>query len=112
MKGERGRIQATGILNVNIIKVDDDAFEWLETDNFSLANLARTIGIDINHKAKATVTIEIAKGPCEILDSKILVIGTIKSYEETIAQSCSDLEEKLKRQRSTYETFHLHPQVV
>lgn len=101
MKGERRRIQATGILNVNIIRIDDTVFEWLEADNFNLANLARTIGININHKAKATVTIEIVKGPCEIPDSKILVIGTIKSYEETIAQSYSDLEEKLKSGGST-----------
>jgi hypothetical protein len=60
------RIQATGILNINIIGVNDHVFEWLEADTFTLANLARSLGIDIGRKAKATVTIEIVKGLCEI----------------------------------------------
>ena len=60
------RIQATGILNVNIIRIEDDVFEWLEADTFTLANLGRSLGIDIGRKAKATVTIEIVRGLCEI----------------------------------------------
>jgi hypothetical protein len=60
------KISATGILTCNIIAIDDNTIEWLDAKEFNLACLAKAIGIDVNHKAKATITIEIVEQPCEM----------------------------------------------
>jgi len=63
---KKQKISATGILTCNIITINDSTIEWLDAKDFNLANLAKTIGIDVNHKAKATITIEIVEQPCEL----------------------------------------------
>jgi hypothetical protein len=63
---KKQKISATGILTCNIITINDSTIEWLDAKDFNLASLAKTIGIDVNHKAKATITIEIVEQPCEL----------------------------------------------
>jgi hypothetical protein len=60
------RILITGILRCNIIAIDDCVIEWLDGEDFNLATLAKTIGIDVEHQAKVRITIELAEEPCAI----------------------------------------------
>lgn len=65
IENKRKKISATGILGCNLIAIDDCTIEWLDAEEFNLSTLAKIIGIDIEHKAKARVTIEIMEEPCE-----------------------------------------------
>lgn len=66
MLARRRMVSSTGVMQINMISIDDTVIEWLDADTFHLADLAKAIGIDGEHDAKATVTIEIVRGPCEI----------------------------------------------
>jgi formylmethanofuran dehydrogenase subunit E len=63
---KKRKISATAILSCNMVSINDSVIEWLDAKDFNLADLAKTIGIDNEHKAKATVTIEIVEQPCEL----------------------------------------------
>jgi len=63
---KKRKISATGILTCNTIILNDFTIEWLDAKDFNLADLAKAIGIDANHKAKAIVTIEVVQQPCEV----------------------------------------------
>lgn len=63
---EKKKISATGILSCNMMVIDDTVIQWIDAKEFSLANLAKSLGIDHEHKAKATITIEIVEQPCEL----------------------------------------------
>jgi hypothetical protein len=64
-------VSSTGVMQINVISIDDTVIEWLDADTFHLADLANAIGIDIDHQAKAKVTIEIVKGLCEVCGKNI-----------------------------------------
>jgi rRNA maturation endonuclease Nob1 len=66
MSEKNKKIQATGILTLNIISVDNSMLEWLDSTDFNLAALAKGIGIDHDHKVKATITIGLVEEPCMI----------------------------------------------
>jgi formylmethanofuran dehydrogenase subunit E len=63
---KKRKISATLTLIHNVMVINDSSIEWIDAKELNLADLAKTIGIDIEHKAKATVTIEIAEQPCEL----------------------------------------------
>jgi formylmethanofuran dehydrogenase subunit E len=65
-KEKKKKISATGIFSCNIMVIDDATLQWIDAKEFSLADLAKAIGIDHEHKAKATITIEIVEQPCEL----------------------------------------------
>ncbi|MEM3578533.1 MAG: hypothetical protein QXX51_08865 [Candidatus Bathyarchaeia archaeon] len=67
-KEKKKKISATGILSCNIMVIDDTTLQWIDAKEFNLADLAKTIGIDHEHKAKATITIEIVEQPCELCE--------------------------------------------
>lgn len=62
---KKRKISSTGILTCNVIVMNDDSIEWIDFQDTSLAALAKVIGIDVDHKAKANITIEIVEQPCE-----------------------------------------------
>jgi hypothetical protein len=64
-------VSSTGVMQINMISINDTVIEWLDADTFHLADLANAIGIDRDHQAKAKVTIEIVKGPCEVCGKNI-----------------------------------------
>jgi formylmethanofuran dehydrogenase subunit E len=65
-KEKKKKISATGIFSCNIMVIDDTTLQWIDAKEFNLADLAKAIGIDHEHKAKATITIEIVEQPCEL----------------------------------------------
>lgn len=77
------KISATGILTSNIVVINDHTIEWLDAKEFSLAMLAKGIGIDNEHKTKATVTIEIVEEPCAFC-------GNLTSGDK-ICQNCGKI---------------------
>jgi ribosomal protein L32 len=66
LEKKNNKITATGILGCNVMSIDDNAVEWLDARDFSIAALAGTIGINLEHKAKASITLEIVEQPCEL----------------------------------------------
>jgi formylmethanofuran dehydrogenase subunit E len=66
LKEKKKKISATGIFCCNMMVIDDTTIEWIDAKEFNLADLAKVIGIDHEHKAKATITIEIVEQPCEL----------------------------------------------
>jgi formylmethanofuran dehydrogenase subunit E len=66
IENKKQRISAIGTLSYNLITIDDFTIEWVDAEEFSIAALAKTIGIDVEHKARARITIEITEEPCEL----------------------------------------------
>jgi formylmethanofuran dehydrogenase subunit E len=66
LEKKNNKISATGIFQCSIMTINGETIEWLDAKDFSLANLAATIGIDVDHRVKATITIEIVEQPCEL----------------------------------------------
>jgi RNA polymerase subunit RPABC4/transcription elongation factor Spt4 len=67
MLNKRSRkITATGTFYCNLISIDDTVIEWIDTKEFNLADLAKTLGIDHEHKVRAIISLEIVEQPCEI----------------------------------------------
>jgi formylmethanofuran dehydrogenase subunit E len=60
------RIAATGIFTLNTIMINDHAVQWIDTEEFNLADLGKILGIDGEHKIKAKITLEIVEEPCDI----------------------------------------------
>lgn len=70
MLGEKKKkIQATGILTVNTIAIDNSAIEWLAAEDFDLPAVAKGIGVDRDHKVKATISIELTEEPCILCEN-------------------------------------------
>ncbi len=63
---KKKKISATGILSCNLLVINDTTIEWVDAKEFNLADLAKAIGINHEHKAKAMITIEIVEQPCEL----------------------------------------------
>lgn len=74
------RIQATGILTLNVILVNNNSLEWLDAVDFNLPALAKGIGIDHGHKIKATITIDLVEEPC-------IICGNLTNGDK-ICQNC------------------------
>jgi len=63
---KKRRISATATLSCNTMSINDHKIEWIEAKDFYLVDLAKAVGIDNEHKAKAIITIEIVEQPCEL----------------------------------------------
>jgi hypothetical protein len=63
---KKQKISAIGTLSNNIMRIDDNIIEWVDAAEFSLAALAKLIGIVEGRKVKARITLEIVQEPCEI----------------------------------------------
>lgn len=63
---KKQKISAVGTISYNILRIDDNIIEWIDAAEFSLAALAKLIGIGDDQKVKAKITLEIVQEPCEI----------------------------------------------
>jgi hypothetical protein len=63
---KKQKISAVGTISYNILKIDDNIIEWIDATEFSLAALAKLIGIEDAQKVRAKITLEIVQEPCEI----------------------------------------------
>lgn len=66
LKEKKKKMSAIGIFERNLIVIDDQTLEWIDAKDFCLADLAKLIGIDENHKVKIKVTLEVVEEPCEL----------------------------------------------
>jgi len=86
---KKNRISAIGILTYNILMINGDPIEWIDLKETSLAALAKAIGIDEDHKAKVTITIEVMEQPCELC-GKLATGGQLcKSCDKLICDDCA-----------------------
>jgi hypothetical protein len=92
IENKRKRISAIGILGCNLIAIDDYAIEWLDAKEFDLATLAKMVGIDIEHKAKARVTIEITEEPCELCGKPTTGVNLCEGCGKVICDECAKID--------------------
>jgi hypothetical protein len=64
MFSKKKKISATGIFTCNIIVINGDTVEWLEAEDFNLPALVKSMGIDQEHKVRATINLELVEEPC------------------------------------------------
>jgi hypothetical protein len=93
MLHEKKKITATGILRCNLIVIDDHTIEWLEAQDFNLAALASGVGINTEHKAKATITLELVEEPCIICGKPTTGDKICQNCGKPICDQCAKTEE-------------------
>lgn len=86
------RIQATGVLNLSIVGVNDHMIEWLNALDFDIPAMAKGIGIDHNHKVKATLSIELVEEPCTICGKPINGDKICQNCGKPICDACAETE--------------------
>jgi hypothetical protein len=93
LSDKRKKISATGILTSNIIAIDDHTLEWLQAVDFDLAALGRGIGITHDHRAKATITIELVEEPCMICGRPTQGDRICQNCGRAICDECAKTED-------------------
>jgi rRNA maturation endonuclease Nob1 len=91
---KKKKITATGILTCNLIVINDHTVEWLEAGDFSLTTLARSIGIDHEHKAKATITIELVEEPCILCGKPVAGDKICQNCGKPICDECAKTDQQ------------------
>lgn len=89
---KKRKISATAILSCNLMSINDTAIEWLDAKDFNLADLAKAIGINLDHKAKATITIEIVDHPCELCGALTPGDKLCDECSRVICDSCAKID--------------------
>jgi hypothetical protein len=92
MLPEKKKIVATGILTCNVIVINDHTIEWLEAKDFNLAALAYGVGINREHKVKATITIELVEEPCMICGKPTTGDKICQNCGKPICDECAKTE--------------------
>jgi hypothetical protein len=90
---KKKKITATGILTSNIITIDDHTIEWLEAKDFNLVALTNGVGINHEHKVKATITIELVEEPCMICGKPTPGDKICQNCGKPICDTCAKTEE-------------------
>lgn len=93
---KKNKISAISVLRINLIVVDDHSLEWLEAKDFNIAALAKAIGIDVEHKAKAKITVEIIEEPCKICGKMTKGDSLCERCDEVICDQCAKANPKGK----------------
>lgn len=66
MATQKGRtISAIGTFTHNVTMIDGDAHEWIDAKEFSLATLAKTIGLAPDNPVRLKITLELIDERCE-----------------------------------------------
>jgi formylmethanofuran dehydrogenase subunit E len=96
MNRKSNRITAIGILTYNTIMINDEAIEWIDAKEFSLATLAQALGIYANHKVKAKITIEVVEEPCELCGKPTTGDKICEKCGKIVCDNCAktDLEDR------------------
>ena len=89
---KKKKISATGIFTCNIITINDHTIEWLESKDFNLIALAHGIGINHDHKVKATITIELVEEPCMICGKPTSGDKICQNCGKPICDECAKTE--------------------
>jgi hypothetical protein len=84
----KAKSEATGVLSHNLIVIDDTTHEWIDSEDFSFAELAREIGVNINHKVKAKVTFEVVLEPCLFCGQPTVGSNLCEECQVIVCESC------------------------
>ena len=93
MLSKKKKIAATGILTCNLIVINDHTIEWLEAKDFNLAALANGVGINREHKVKATITLELVEEPCIICGKPTTGDKICQNCGKPICDECAKTEQ-------------------
>lgn len=58
------KVEDTGVFSLNAVVVNETIYEWIDAEEFSLAELAKQIGIDLDHKVKVKIVLQVVLEPC------------------------------------------------
>jgi rRNA maturation endonuclease Nob1 len=89
---KRKRVQVTGILTLGLIAIDDYVIEWINAADFNLPAIAKGIGIDYEHKVKATINIELVEEPCIICGKPVPGDKICQNCGRPICDTCAKTE--------------------
>jgi hypothetical protein len=92
MSKEKKKICATGVFTINVVAVNDNSFEWLDAVDFDLPSVAKGIGVDIGHKVKATITMELVEEPCMICGKPTTGDKICQNCGKVICDECAKTE--------------------
>lgn len=90
---KKKKIAATGILTSNLIVMNEHTIEWLQATDFNLMALANGVGINHEHKVKATITIELVEEPCMICGKPTAGDKICQNCGKPICDECAKTEE-------------------
>jgi hypothetical protein len=90
---KKKKISATGVFKLNVIAVDNNSLEWLDAIDFNLPALAKGIGIEINHKVRATITLELVEEPCVICGRPTAGDKICQNCGKPVCDGCAETEE-------------------
>jgi hypothetical protein len=89
---KKKKISATGVLNCNLISLDNNMITWIEGRDFDLVALANGIGINHEHSCKATITIELVEEPCIICGKPTIGDKICQNCGKPICDECAKTE--------------------
>lgn len=92
LKGMKRIVQATGILTLNLIAIDDNVIEWLNAADFDLPAMAKGLGVDYEHKVRATINIELVEEPCIICGTPVSGDKICQNCGRPICDNCAETE--------------------
>jgi len=83
------RISAVGTFTQNVMTIDDETIEWIDSKEFNLADLARIVGIDSDHNVRIKITLEVVTEPCEICGKPITGDKVCSHCGKMICDECA-----------------------
>ncbi|MEM3698033.1 MAG: zinc finger, RING-type domain-containing protein [Candidatus Bathyarchaeia archaeon] len=90
---ERKKICATGIFTLNVLVINDENLEWIDAVDFNLPAVVKGIGVDIGHKVKATITMELVEEPCIICGKPTTGDKICQNCGKVICDECAKTEQ-------------------
>jgi formylmethanofuran dehydrogenase subunit E len=109
MLGKRSsRIAVTGTFNLNTMMINDHVVQWVDTEEFNLADLARIIGVDGEHKVKARMTLEVVEELCDICHEPTTGDKFCEKCGRPICDECSKTNSKGRYCPVCYDLLEQH----
>jgi len=98
MAVQKGRtISAVGTFTQNVTLIDGDAHEWIDAKEFTLAALAKQIGLTLDNPVRLKVTLEIAEEHCEFCGNLTTSDRLCCHCYTTVCDSCRKKDAQNRR---------------
>lgn len=86
---KKNKISVVGILTHNLMVINDHTVEWVDAKEFSLASIAKVIGVNEENKVKARLTLEVVEEPCEICHALTAGDKLCNKCEKLVCDVCA-----------------------
>lgn len=98
MAVQKGRtISAIGTFTQNVTMVDGDAHEWIDAREFSLAMLAKQVGLTPDNPVRLKITLEIIDEHCEFCGNLTTSDRLCDKCYTTVCDSCAKKDQENRR---------------